>query len=272
MDLGMEGKSGLLVPVDLETSGPPPVVVAAGVPSPADPSTPVHQSVALTQLPRHPLGRHWPGRPLWPSRPLWPGHHLCPNRQLWPGRCLWPGRGVLPGRHLCLSHCLLPGRHLPGCPPPVPGLELLGPIQHEPAGPAKKPPWSFSSQEAWNSWEAAWHPVWWRTSDPSYRHFLVFSCDWAKICGRETPEMKLMKGIYDCPKNDDDVERKRRTDGCLTPWRHYQTRHASGSWNRPRNLARTARSLAGSRHAVTTDVSENPVVCRPRVFACALDS
>ena len=40
MDLGMEGKSGLLVPVDLETSGSPPGVVAAGVPSPADPSTP----------------------------------------------------------------------------------------------------------------------------------------------------------------------------------------------------------------------------------------
>ena len=40
MDLGMEGKSGLLVPVDMETSGPPPGVVAAGVPCPADPSTP----------------------------------------------------------------------------------------------------------------------------------------------------------------------------------------------------------------------------------------
>ena len=36
----MEGKSGLLVPVDMETSGPPPGVVAAGVPCPADPSTP----------------------------------------------------------------------------------------------------------------------------------------------------------------------------------------------------------------------------------------
>ena len=39
MDLGIEGKSGLLVPVNMETSGPPPAVVAAGVPCPADPST-----------------------------------------------------------------------------------------------------------------------------------------------------------------------------------------------------------------------------------------
>ena len=40
MDLGMEGKSGLLVPVDMETSGPPPGVIAGGVQCPADPSTP----------------------------------------------------------------------------------------------------------------------------------------------------------------------------------------------------------------------------------------
>ena len=81
-----------------------------------------------------------------------------------------------------------------------------------------------------------------------------------------------MKGIDDRPKNDDDVERKRPTDVCPTPWRHCRTRHASESWNRQRSLARTARSLAGSRHAVATDVLENPVVCRPRVFSCALDS
>ena len=84
--------------------------------------------------------------------------------------------------------------------------------------------------------------------------------------------MTLMKGIDDRPKNDDDVERKRPTDGCPTPWRHCLTRHASGSWNRQRNLAGTARSLTGSRHAATTDVLENPVVCLPRVFTCALDS
>ena len=40
MDLGIEGKSGLLVPVNMETSGPPPGAVAAGVPCLADPSTP----------------------------------------------------------------------------------------------------------------------------------------------------------------------------------------------------------------------------------------
>ena len=39
MDLGIEGKSGLLVPVNMETSGPPPAVVAAEVPCPADSST-----------------------------------------------------------------------------------------------------------------------------------------------------------------------------------------------------------------------------------------
>ena len=38
---------------------------------------------------------------------------------------------------------------------------------------------------------------------------------------------------------------------------------ARGTWPGP---------LALSPEAVTTDVSENPVVCRPRVFACALDS
>ena len=83
--------------------------------------------------------------------------------------------------------------------------------------------------------------------------------------------MTLMKGIDDRPKNDD-VKRKRPTDGCPTSWRHCRTRHASGSWNRQRNLAGTARSLTGSRHTVTTDVSENPDVCPPRAYACALDS
>ena len=306
MVFGMEGKSKLLVPVNVETSGPLPGAVAAGVPCPADPSTPsarrragpsdssgpVHQSVDLscemTQLPRHPLGCHWPGRQLWPGRPLWPGRDLWPSRDLWPGhplwpghhlwpnRHLWPGRCVLLGRHLWPSRRLPPGQHLPGRPPPVPGLELLGPIQHEPAGPAKRLPWLFSFQEAWRFWETAAHPVWRRTSDPSYRHSLVFSRgDWAVTYGRETPEMKLMKGIYDRPRNDDDDERKKLTDGCPTPWRHCRTRHVSGSWNRPRNLVGTARPLAGrccGRHAVTTGVSENPVVCRPRVFSCALDS
>ena len=84
--------------------------------------------------------------------------------------------------------------------------------------------------------------------------------------------MKLMKGIDDRPKNDDDVERKRPTEGCPTSRRHCRTRHASRSWNRQRNMAGTALSLAGSRHVMTTDVSENPDVCRPRAFACALDS
>ena len=73
----------------------------------------------------------------------------------------------------------------------------------------------------------------------SYRRSLVFSRDdWAVTYGREMPEMKLMKGIYDRPRNDDYDERKRPTDGCPTPWRHCRTRHVSGSWNRQRNLAK----------------------------------
>ena len=82
--------------------------------------------------------------------------------------------------------------------------------------------------------------------------------------------MKLMKGIYDLPRNDDNDERKRPTDRCPTPWRHCPTRHASESWYRPRNLAGTARPLAGRCHAVTTDVSENPVVCLFTVSSLAL--
>ena len=39
MDFEMEGKNGLLVPVDMETSGPPPGVIAAEVRCPTDPST-----------------------------------------------------------------------------------------------------------------------------------------------------------------------------------------------------------------------------------------
>ena len=40
MEVGIDGKSGLLVPVKTEASGPPAGVVPAGVPWPADPSTP----------------------------------------------------------------------------------------------------------------------------------------------------------------------------------------------------------------------------------------
>ena len=75
--------------------------------------------------------------------------------------------------------------------------------------------------------------------------------------------MKLMKGIYDCPKYDDDGKRKSPTDGCPTTRRHCRTRHVSASWNHQRNLAETARSLSSrccGHHGVTTGVSENPVV------------
>ena len=82
----------------------------------------------------------WLGRCLWPSRPLLPGRCLWPSRNLWSGLCLWPCRCVLPGRHSWPSRRLLPGRHVPSRPLPVPGLELLGPIQHESAGPARQPP------------------------------------------------------------------------------------------------------------------------------------
>ena len=185
MVFGMEGKSGgVLVRVKLETSGPP-TGVAARFPCPADPSTPaagrgagpsdssgsskrkselwddstiktsaglslavstvcraVHCGRAVTCVPGRPL---WPGRHLWPSRPLWPGRCLWPSRHLWSGRCLWPCRCVLPGRHPWPSRRLLPGRHLRSCPLPVPGLELLGPIQHESAGRARTPSWSYAS-------------------------------------------------------------------------------------------------------------------------------
>ena len=40
MEVGIDGKSGLLVPVNTEASGPPTGVVPAGVPWPADPSIP----------------------------------------------------------------------------------------------------------------------------------------------------------------------------------------------------------------------------------------
>ena len=83
MVFGMEGKSGgVLVPVRLETSGPP-TGVAAGFPCPADPSTPAaeevldhpirldHQNVSvsieMTPPSRHLLGCHWPSTVAGPS-------------------------------------------------------------------------------------------------------------------------------------------------------------------------------------------------------------
>ena len=126
-------------------------------------------------------GRHlWPSRPLLPSRPLWlvrrlwlsrslwPGHCLWPSCHLWSGRCLWPGRCALPGRHSWPSLRWLQGPHLPSRPLPGPGL--LGPIQHESAGPARQPPWWYASQGPWTSLEIAGHPVWQQTSHPSYRN------------------------------------------------------------------------------------------------------
>ena len=114
------------------------------------PIRPDHQNVSvsfeMTPPPRHLLGCHWPCHQLWPgrhllpNRPLWPGHCLWLSRHLWSGRCLWPCCCVLPGRHPWPSRRLLPGQHLPSRPLPVPGLELLGPIQHESAGPARQPP------------------------------------------------------------------------------------------------------------------------------------
>ena len=255
MVFGMDGRSGgVLVPVRLETSGPP-TGVSAGFPCPADPCTPAagrgagpsessgssKRNCELTQS-RHLLGCHcpyqqlWSGRPLWQgrhlwpsrplllsrplwlgrclwlSRPLWPGRCLWPSHNLWSGRCLWPCGCALPGRHLWPSRRLLPGPHLLSRPLPGPGLELLGPIQHESGGAARQPPWSYASQGPWTWQEIAGHPVWRQTSHPSYRNSLVVSHgDWAETCGLETPVMKMMRGINDRPKNDDDGERKSPT-------------------------------------------------------------
>ena len=264
MVFGMEGKSGgVLVPVRLETSGPP-TGVAAGFSSLPIRPLPLleevldhpnrlgHQNVILsyemTPPSRHLLGCQWSYHQLWAGRPLWPGCHLwssrpllpsrplwlgrclwpslplwprcClwPSRHLWSGRCLWPCCCALPGRHSWPSRRLLPGLHLPSRPLPGPGLELLGPIQYESAGPARQPPWSYASQGPWTSQEIAGHPVWRQTSHPSYRSSLVVSRgDWAETCGLDTPMMKMMRGMDDPPKNDDDGKRKSPTDGCPTP-------------------------------------------------------
>ena len=149
----------------------------------------------MTPPSRHLLGCHWPYHQLWPSRPLWPGRCLWPSRHLWSGRCLWLCRCALPGHHSWPSRRLLPGRHLPSRPLPVPGLDLLGPIQHESAGPARQPPWSYASRGPWTSQEIAGHPVWRHTSHPSYRNSLVVSRgDWAETCSLETPWWRWWEG------------------------------------------------------------------------------
>ena len=191
---------------------------------------------------RHLLGCRCLYQQLWSGRPLWPGHCLWPSRNLWSGRCLWPCRCALPGCHSWPSRRLLPGLHLPSRPLPGPGLELLGPIQHESGGAARQPPWSYASQGPWTSQEIAGHPVWWQTSHSSYRNSLVVSRgDWAETCGLETPVMKMMRGIDDRPKNDDDGERKSPTGG----WHALETLSmragtTRGTWPGPLALSPVA--------------------------------
>ena len=265
MDLGMEGKSRLLVPVDLEMSGPSPGEVAAGVPSRASVGRRAGQSVSSgssncssdstseTSAGSSLAGSSTVGGP----SPVM-GRHLYLNRHLWPCRCLQLCRCVLPGRHLCLSRCLLPGRHLPGRLPPVPGLGrfninlpgwrrdhrdrsllrrlgILGGQLDIPSGDVRltRPVGTLSSSLMTLRRPAVGRRPRW---------------SWWK--GSTIARRMMMMGV----RHLRDTARLGTPPGAGT---------ARGTWPGP---------LALSPGAVTPDVSENPVVCRPCVFACALYS
>ena len=123
-EVDIDGKSGLLVPVKTEASGPPAGVVPAGVPWPADPSTPTAGwRLFLVRKLMHSNG--------WAE--VVAGMHYPPS----PRQCRWPGS--------CPADSVSAGQSLPGEPPPGTHQRCL--VEEA----RRAPTWDPSTLSGWRS-------------------------------------------------------------------------------------------------------------------------